>query len=75
MLIQEKKKLGKKGNAAVLKSDKGNLILKKQQSKKKYIKKIFVYNIKMLDLVLDKLKAIAKIIGIKGYKTCLKRDY
>ena len=74
MLIQEKK-LGNKGNAAILKTDKGNLILKKQLSKKKYIKKLFVYDIKMFDLVLDKLKAIAKIIGIKGYKTCLKRDY
>ena len=29
----------------------------------------------MLDLVLDKLKAIVKIIGFKGYKTCLKSDY
>ena len=42
----------------------------RQPSKKQIYKQIFfVYNIKMLNIPLDKLKAIAKIRGIKGYKT------
>ena len=36
---------------------------------KKYQKKIFVHSIKMLNLSTKELKAIAKIRGIKGYKS------
>ena len=43
---------------------------KKQPSKKQiYIKKFFVHNIKMLKLSLNELKQIAKMRGIKGYKS------
>ena len=41
---------------------------KKQHLRSKYIFLSFVYNIKMLNLLSNELKAIAKIRGIKGYK-------
>ena len=42
----------------------------RQPSKKQIYKQIFfVYNIKVLNVSLDKLNAIAKIRGIKGYKS------
>ena len=42
--------------------------LRSNHLRSKYIFLSFVYNIKMLNLLLNELKAIAKIRGIKGYK-------
>ena len=42
----------------------------RQRSKKQFISNsFFVHNINMLNISLDKLKTVAKIRGIKGYKS------
>ena len=42
----------------------------RQRSKKQFINNsFFVHNINMLNVSLDKLKTVAKIRGIKGYKS------
>ena len=49
----------------------GNKWLFKKQSfkKKRHIQFFFVYSIKVLKLLLNEMKQIAKMRGIKGYKS------